>query len=139
VTAPPKPVRATAEPPRVLVIDDEPHFGTLMVRLLEGHDVVALTSAREALDLIAAGEERFDVVLCDLNMPQMSGMDFVECLRSMAPELVDRVIIITGGAFTPRATAFLEQTVLPKLEKPFDLPALRAVVREQLARRAGGS
>jgi len=119
---------------QVLVIDDEANFGKLVVRLLErDHDVVALTSAQEALARIGAGE-RFDLVLCDLMMPQMTGIDFVERLAGVAPELVGRVVFITGGAFLPGVAAFLEQTSIPRLEKPFSLKELRAVVREQLLR-----
>jgi DNA-binding NtrC family response regulator len=121
---------------RVLVIDDEVNFGRLVGRMLEReHDVVALTSAQEALARIGAGE-RFDLVFCDLMMPEMTGMDFVEHLARVAPELLGRLVLITGGAFTPGAEAFLEQTSIPRLEKPFSLDELRAVVREQLPRPA---
>ena len=62
-----------AQRARVLVIDDDQRLGTLVARMLaREHEVTVLTSARAALDRIAAGE-RFDVMLCDLMMPELTG------------------------------------------------------------------
>ena len=65
--------------------------------LASEHDVLVLPSAREALDRIAGGE-RFDLVLCDLMLPGVTGMAFHERVRSVAPDLLERIVIITGGA-----------------------------------------
>jgi PAS domain S-box-containing protein len=134
-SAPPKP---PAEPVRagrrgrVLVVDDEAMIGTAIRRTLSSeHDVTPLTSAREALDRILAGE-RFDVVLCDLMMPVMSGMDLYEELARSAPDQARRVVFLTGGAFTQRGQEFLDQVPNPRLDKPFDNQHLRAIVRERV-------
>jgi PAS domain S-box-containing protein len=93
---PPVPVRRG----RVLVIDDEPAIGRVIGRVLEReHEVSVLTDARDALSRIAAGEV-FDVVFCDLMMPGMTGREFFEALRGSNPELAQRVVFVTGGAFT---------------------------------------
>jgi PAS domain S-box-containing protein len=125
---------ATLGPPassrrgRVMVIDDEPMVGSSLSRnLIKHHDVVALTSAREALDLITAGE-RFDVIFCDLMMPGMTGMDFYEELSSRFPALLPSIIFFTGGAFTPRASAFLARVPNTQLEKPAEMETIRKLL-----------
>ena len=115
---------------RVLVVDDEAKLGKVIARTLAPeHDVLVLTSAQEALDRIVAGE-RFDLILSDLCMPGVDGMAFYERVRSVAPELVEHIIIMTGGAFTERTVAFLDRTRIPRLEKPFEPGDLRRLMRE---------
>jgi CheY-like chemotaxis protein/two-component sensor histidine kinase len=117
---------------RVLVVDDEPLMTKVVRRTLgREHEVEALTSAEEALARIRRGE-RFDVILCDLMMPQVTGMDFhAELLRSF-PEQAARMVFLTGGAFTPRARAFLEHVHNHRVEKPIDAQGLRALVNDML-------
>ena len=119
---------ASASRRRVLVIDDERLVGEAIARAIsEENDVDLATDARQALDRIRAGE-RFDLVLCDLMMPVMTGMDlYAEVLR-VAPHLAGRVVFMTGGAFTPRARAFLESVGNACLEKPLDLGKLRSIL-----------
>jgi CheY-like chemotaxis protein len=102
---------------RILVVDDEPLMGSAIARVLADHDVIALTSARNALSRISAGEG-FDVILCDVMMPDFSGMDLYEALCRQAPELLDRLVFITGGAYTPDAISFLDRVPNARLEKP---------------------
>jgi CheY-like chemotaxis protein len=116
----------------ILVIDDEPAIGLLVDRALGSHhEVRRTTSANEALAWIDGGE-RFDIVFCDLMMPQITGMEFFEQLQTVAPDQAGAVVFITGGAFTAAAREFLASVENPLLEKPFDLDVLRAVVRERL-------
>ncbi len=112
---------------RVLVVDDEPVVGKSLRRLLPEHDVTVTGGAAEALASIATQPD-LDIILCDLMMPEVSGIELYRELASRHPELAARVVFITGGAFTPEATAFLRQTGNPLLEKPFDLPRLRELV-----------
>jgi PAS domain S-box-containing protein len=115
---------------RVLIIDDEPAIGRVMCRVLQKeHDVFVLTDARDALPRIAAGE-RFNVVLCDLMMPGITGMDFFDALRESAPEVARRVVFVTGGAFTVRAEEFLRVTTNATVAKPVDPTALRRIVAD---------
>jgi PAS domain S-box-containing protein len=116
---------------KVLVIDDELLVGKSLARLLAAHEVTVLTSPLEVLQRAAAGE-RWDVVLCDLMMPEMSGMELEERLVAEAPEIVDHIVYLTGGAFTDRSRAFLEAG-RPHLEKPVDPADLRARVAERVA------
>jgi CheY-like chemotaxis protein len=122
---------------RVLVIDDEPKLGHVIARTLAPeYDVLVLTRAQEALDRICAGQ-RFELILCDLAMPGVDGTAFYERIRSVAPDLAERIVIMTGGAFLPRTEAFLDRTRVPRVEKPFDAAQLRRLVQEQLRRSAG--
>jgi PAS domain S-box-containing protein len=130
----PRPV-ATAGGPRgrVLVIDDEPMLCSAVERILRPHhDVVYTTLAAEVLPRLEAGEH-FDLILCDLMMPRMNGMDFHAALQRLRPDLTGRVIFLTGGAFTAQAKTFLERVPNRRVEKPFNARALLAVAREVLA------
>lgn len=119
---------ATMRARRVLVIDDDALVASALRRLLSVRSEVVVTgSGREGLERLR-GPERFDVVLCDLMMPELSGMDVYEAVEHERPELVGRFIFMTGGAFTDRARAFLERVPNPRLEKPFDSAQLRALV-----------
>ncbi len=100
---------------RVLVVDDEAGIGKAIRRMLDSeHDVTIETDAASARDLLAS--ERFDVVFCDLMMPGMTGM---ELHAAMAPEVAERFVFVTGGAFSPRSKEFLRTTKNATLEKPF--------------------
>jgi PAS domain S-box-containing protein len=119
----------------ILVVDDELPVATMMSRVLEEeHDVEVATSAEYALELLE--QRRFDVVFCDLLMPAMTGMDFHAEVMRRFPGQEQRIVFMSGGAFTSRATRFLSRVQNPRLEKPFDLRAVRAIVRE-LMRREG--
>jgi PAS domain S-box-containing protein len=113
---------------RVLVIDDERLVGDAIARSLsEENDVEVVTDAQQALSRIAEGGT-YDVILCDLMMPVVTGMDlYAEILRT-APKLAGRLVFMTGGAFTPRARAFLESIGNPCLEKPLDMGKLRSLL-----------
>ncbi|WNG45571.1 response regulator [Archangium minus] len=134
----PEPIPTTVtEGPRgrVLVIDDEPMLCSALERILRPHhDVVLTTLAAEALPQLEAGAH-FDLILCDLMMPRMSGMDFHAALQRLRPDLIGRIIFLTGGAFTPQAKTFLERVPNRRVEKPFNARALLAVTREVLAAR----
>jgi PAS domain S-box-containing protein len=112
---------------RVLIIDDEPQVGALVGRVLPQHEIIAETSARAALIRLRRGE-RFDHILCDLMMPDLTGMDFYDVLAHIDPSLQSRVIFISAGAFTDRARTFLESVKNPRLDKPFDVAELTAVL-----------
>jgi PAS domain S-box-containing protein len=117
---------------RVLVIDDEPMILKFSRRCLGGeHDVVTQSSASEALELINAGD-KFDVIVCDLMMPVTTGIDFFQQLCAKHPAYADRIIFMTGGAFTARAQAFLDTVENTRLEKPFDPAQFRDAIRAKL-------
>jgi CheY-like chemotaxis protein/anti-sigma regulatory factor (Ser/Thr protein kinase) len=117
---------------RILVVDDEALVLRGVKRILsKEHDVVAVVAAKKALALCASGE-KFDLILCDLMMPDMTGMDLHRELLRVAPEQADRMIFLTGGAFTAKARHFLSETPKEHLDKPFDPANLRAIVQRFL-------
>jgi DNA-binding NtrC family response regulator len=119
----------------VLVIDDELPVASMLGRVLgDEYDVQLSTSGREALDLLL-GEMGFDVVLCDLLMPGMSGMDLYRKLSTQRPGAEKTLVFMTGGAFTPRAAEFLATVPNPRIEKPFDLHKMRRLVRDLCKQR----
>jgi len=104
---------------RILVIDDEPAVGRLLARILEEHhDVVVSTRARDALARIDGGE-RFDLILCDLMMPEAGGIEVHAHLERIDPKLASRIVFMTGGAFTEEAKAFLARLNARPFPKPF--------------------
>ena len=119
----------SSPPARVLVVDDEPAVGFAVRRVLRGHEVAVVTTAQEALDILATGKE-FDVILSDVMMPGMSGIEFYAALARLHPRMASRVVFVTGGAFTPESNAFLDRVSNERLEKPFDLHDLRAMVQK---------
>ncbi|MBV9948561.1 MAG: hybrid sensor histidine kinase/response regulator [Myxococcales bacterium] len=126
------PVAAATKRGRILVVDDEPIVCFSLQRLLSSEgEVVAETSAREALARIERGE-RFDVILCDLLMPEMDAPTIYEALRTAAPGQAERMVFVTGGAFTMRARDFLARVPNERLSKPFDVEALRSLVRVRI-------
>jgi CheY-like chemotaxis protein len=110
------------------VVDDDPAVVRGLVRMLRAdHDVETVPSAREALTLLS-GKADFTLILCDLMMPEFSGADLHRALRAKKPELAERMIFLTGGAFTPECAQFLETVTNPVLHKPFDAKSLREAI-----------
>jgi signal transduction histidine kinase len=117
---------------KVLVIDDEPIICFTIERLLSvDYEVLALTSAAVALDRIRAGE-RFDVILCDLMMPDMDGIELYQEVGRASTEQAERIVFVTGGAFTPRGQEFLSSVPNARVEKPFEVEALLQLIRERM-------
>jgi PAS domain S-box-containing protein len=129
----PPPARPVARG-RVLVVDDEPLIGKSVSRMLaREHDVVSTTDPRQALTRLLSGE-RFDLVLCDVMMPGMSGVEFLKELERRRPSAAEPVVFITGGPFTPDARDLLERSGHAHLQKPFEMDALRRLLEERMAR-----
>jgi signal transduction histidine kinase len=115
---------------QVLIVDDEPELAWAMKRLLDPeHDVVAVTHGREALDRMMAGQ-RFDVILCDLTMPYMTGEElYQEVQRRFGPAVARGILFVTGGALSDESNAFLQTIDNHRLFKPIDPADLRAHIR----------
>jgi signal transduction histidine kinase/CheY-like chemotaxis protein len=120
----PQPIPPAVRRGRVLVVDDEVAVGRVLSKLLQAaHEVVVLHDGREALKRIVSGE-RFDAILCDLMMPDLSGCELHAELEKVAPHAAQRMVFVTGGAFSPEAIAFLERVPNRQLDKPIDRVAL---------------
>ncbi len=119
----PEPLTPAAVPRRrgrVLIIDDDQLvLNALRLSLGDAHDVAVSNLPTEALGGLSRGL-RFDVILCDLMMPHMSGIDFHRAVMGLSPEQAARIVFVTGGASSDRARAFLEAVPNAKVEKPFE-------------------
>jgi PAS domain S-box-containing protein len=117
---------------RVLVIDDDEGVrSTFQLGLARDHEVVAVDSGRAALELLAI-DQRFDLVICDLMMPEVAGIDVHAWIVESCPQLSDRVMFVTGGVFTPRTAAYLKGLSNPQLQKPVSIAQLRSVVAQRI-------
>jgi len=122
-------------PARILVVDDEPHIlEMLRAQLGERHQVVVALGGLEADDILQRDVE-FDAVLCDVMMPDRSGIELYRSIEYLQPELAARFVFMTGGAFTPDSREFIESRPKQRLEKPFTSEELEAALRRTLARR----
>jgi two-component system NtrC family sensor kinase len=124
---------------RILILDDDRRVAAALALELTAHDVVIADSGWAALEILRCDRD-FDVILCDVMMPELSGMDVYESLRLLDPALLDRVVLMTGGAFTTQASQFVSRVDTPMIEKPFHPGQLDAIVHaREPARRVAGS
>lgn len=129
------PPRTASPPPvqrgRLLVVDDEISVARTLKALLQNeHDVVLASNGAEALAAIAnSSGDGFDVIMCDLMMPGMSGMELYERLKQAHPGLEARMVFMTGGVSIERAREFLDSRVNLTFEKPFDFDRLKRALR----------
>jgi len=132
----PEDERDTQSPPsidphdalRVLVVDDEALVAQSLKRILRGHDIVVANRGADAVEILREGAP-FDVVLCDLMMPDVDGMEVFRRVQDLRPEAANRFVFMTGGAFSPGAQRFLAEVPNERLEKPFELKRVRSVVQ----------
>lgn len=121
----------------LLVVDDEPEVASLLADMLgaDGHQVDTAGSGEAALERLA--RRRYDLVLSDLRMPGIDGPGLYRELARHHPALTRRFVALTGDALSPAMDAFLAETRVPTVAKPFALADLRRVLREVL--RGAGS
>lgn len=113
---------------RILVIDDEPLLGrTLSFMLEENHDVVVVEGGAAALAQLGA-DARFDLVLCDLDMPGVNGSTVHMQVARTYPELITRFVLMTGGACSGWSEDFLARYSGARLEKPFSAADVEQVL-----------
>ncbi len=113
---------------RVLAVDDEALLLKAYRRMLgDTHELTTALGGPEALRILER-DPGFDVVLCDLQMPEMSGMELHETVRDRFPSLGDRFVFVTGGAFSSDARKFMEESVASVIQKPFRLEDLMALI-----------
>ena len=116
---------------RILAVDDEPAILRWLEAELVEHDVVTSRDPESAIKEFERSE--FDVMLCDLMMPNITGVDVHRALRELNPRRAHRLVFISGGAFTPEARAFAQADGIRLLEKPLDRAELRQVLAEVAA------
>jgi CheY-like chemotaxis protein len=120
---------------RILIIDDEPKvaealrdlFGTI-------HETKIVISGSEALALLTQepDDQHFDVILCDLHMPDISGMELHQKLAESRPATAARMIFMTGGTFSERSREFVSRVSNPCIDKPIDFSRLRELLAKRI-------
>jgi PAS domain S-box-containing protein len=116
-------------PRRVLVIDDDPEVRVALARIIGApHQVELADTAREAQRWLLDPTREYDLVLCDLMMPDLTGMDLHDSVKAQRPEMLARMVFMSAGAFTPRAVAFLERVAVRRIDKPFDPAQVRSLL-----------
>ena len=115
-----------------MIVDDEVPVLRAAERLLRtAFETVCAASGDAALRSLR-DEPAPDVILCDLMMPAMTGMDLYEQIAERFPDLARRVLFMTGGAFTPRARAFAERMAGRIVEKPLEGRELHDLIANQV-------
>lgn len=115
-----------ARPVRVLIIDDEREAASSVAQAFaEAHVEICLDSET---GLGRAATEPWDLILCDMMMPGLTGRDVYERLAVSAPDKIERVVFVSGGGFTPEIRAFLDRRGPRLLTKPASLAELRALL-----------
>jgi CheY-like chemotaxis protein len=120
--------------PRILIVDDEPDILEVLSQFLVDFDVCCADDGAEALEQCRC--RPFDVILCDLMMPGLTGMELHDVLRSTQPGIAERMVFITGGAHDRGARDFLKRVDNPRLGKPVSRHELLEQVAGVLRRHA---
>jgi two-component system NtrC family sensor kinase len=134
--APPAPSSADEAPvvhdQTILVVDDEPSLASGLARLLrrDGHTVETAANGRLALARLQA--RAYDLILCDVRMPELDGPSLYRLLERQQPNLCQRIIFLTGDTLEPATQAFLEASGVPCLLKPFAIAEARRVIQRTL-------
>ncbi|MBM3118174.1 MAG: PAS domain S-box protein [Chloroflexi bacterium] len=117
---------------KILVVDDEPVIQEFISKVLttEGHEVETVDNAEDALEMVKS--KRYRLILLDIKMPGMSGIELYEHLQKIAPSLLQRVVFVTGDVVGARTMAFLAKTRVPRIMKPFDAKRLRTEINRVL-------
>jgi CheY-like chemotaxis protein len=123
--------RPPAAKARLLVVDDDPLMLKALRRALRGHDIETVSSGRHAVTMLES-DRRFDLILCDVMMPDLTGVDVYAAAQTLEPGLEERIVFITGGAFTPQASEFMARIPNRRLNKPFSAEAVRATVEDMM-------
>ena len=116
---------------RVLIVDEDPYVAEAIAKSLsDEHDTEVAATAGDVLARIERGDD-YDVILCDLMMPNVTGMDLYREMLRVAPQMANRIVFMSGGVYTARARAFVEALPNRCIEKPPEPAKLRSLIRRR--------
>jgi CheY-like chemotaxis protein len=118
------PRRDPKQPVRVLAVDDDPDTLRILKRILNASDCRAVTASSPDQVMAELQQQDFDVLLCDIRMPGISGPNLFRFLAMFLPEYVGKTVFLTGDR-SEETIAFLEETGCPYTFKPIDMEELR--------------
>ncbi len=130
---PPRSPAAVRPAARILVIDDDRLVARAIARILRGEDLTIAGDGAAAREMIETHDAQFDAIVCDVVLPDCTGVDLYEDVAHLWPRLAERFVFITGGAVDERARNLLEGGTVPWLGKPLDATRLRSSVSEILS------
>lgn len=113
---------------KILVLDDDRFLGKALQRTFQlwGHTVTVCTQGKQALQVLAT--EQFDIIFSDIMMPEMDGMAFYLALQKQSPEMIDRLVFMTGAILNSNIAKWIPTQSRPVLEKPLDIAQLHAAL-----------
>lgn len=121
--------------PKILIVDDEPVIGELLSHGLQNqYEVTFANDGATAIGHLHRRQD-WDVILCDMMMPKVPGMQVYSECKTLASHLIPRFVFMTGGASTKEAIEFLKTNTPKVLEKPFTLRNVRTSIENILAER----
>jgi two-component system, NtrC family, sensor kinase len=113
---------------KILIVDDDPLVRRSLARVLRKHSITSVGSGREAVELVGSGHN-FDVILCDVMMPELTGVDVYERIAELDERAARRIVFLTGGAFSQATATRLERLPNARFEKPLDDERLHQALR----------
>ncbi|MDP2625673.1 MAG: response regulator [Candidatus Rokubacteria bacterium] len=118
----------------MLVVDDEQWIAEILAAMLaeDGHEVDTADEGLLALGMVQL--RPYDLILCDIRMPKLDGPGFYAEIERSRPDLMGRILFVTGNRFSPEVEAFLERTGAPSLQKPFRHEDIQRCTQEMLRR-----
>jgi len=120
---------------KILVIEDNPEVRENIAEILElsNYEVHTAENGKEGVE--TALQTTPDLIICDIMMPDVTGIELFERVSTDFPALRDRFVFMTGGAFSATVQQFIDRAEVPRLEKPFDVRDLRRLIRRKSAMR----
>ena len=119
---------------RILVAEDQADIRELLVMNLRNANYEVLAVADGSAALASQSEQASDLLILDLMMPGMDGVDFFEKVLELSPDVAKRIVFMTGGALTAKSEVFLQTVSNMWIEKPFSNASLAAVIERHLSR-----
>lgn len=128
-------MRANQLNARILVVDDDPTVLAVFVEVLAAEGYRAATAGNGRLALEQLREERYDLIFCDMRMPELDGIGLYRVLEQDYPQLCQRIIFVTGYGLSQDIQAFVLETGVPILWKPLDVAEICWIARLMLGVR----
>lgn len=120
----------------VLIVDDDPRFLTAIARLLKAEHKVSTEADPSKVMERLAGADQYDLILCDMTMPDIGGPDVYRLVSEVAPQYLSKLVFFTGGAVTTEAATFLGREGITSMSKYLSPASLREEVARHVARLA---
>lgn len=116
----------------ILIIEDEQNLAeAFQMMLIKLYEVQTVLTGKAGLEQLLS-EKHFDIILCDLSLPDLSGMELYSTIKASKPGLEQNFMFLTGGAFTKQSQVFLQSVSNPVLNKPILAKELREKVNEMV-------